>query len=66
MDKVERCVKLALFFRDNPRGYVRASELARKFGVNIRSIERDLITLSRSGILPLIYCSGKWSLLEWP
>lgn len=64
MTKIERCVKLALFFHEHPQQKVTSAALAQRYGVPKYAVLRDLRTLSRTGIVPLIYRGGKWYALE--
>ncbi len=64
MKKVERCVKLALLYREKPQAAFTSDELAQRFDTPRYTIVRDLHDLSRTGILPLVWSRGKWMLLQ--
>jgi len=64
MTKLERCLYLIRHFEADPKASVRTRELASQFGTCKETIKRDLTTLSRNGMLPLIYSGGVWRLYE--
>ena len=59
LKKTERLLKIWLLLLNNPSGYT-ARELARRFGVNERTIYRDFTTLGLDLTVPVVRRQGKW------
>ncbi|WP_425145657.1 helix-turn-helix transcriptional regulator [Deinococcus sp.] len=61
MNRTDRLLALVLELRGHPAdadGWVRASELARHFGVSVRTIYRDVLALNEAGV-PVLSVAGQ-------
>lgn len=61
--KTERLIKIWLLLLNNPTGYT-ARELAKKYGVNARTIYRDLVTLGNDLQVPVYTDRTRWKIDE--
>ncbi|MGQ9545542.1 MAG: helix-turn-helix transcriptional regulator [Dehalococcoidia bacterium] len=61
--KTERLIKIWLLLSTNPAGYT-VKELARCFGVNIRTIYRDMMALGTDLNVPVYDDKGRWRMDE--
>lgn len=61
--KTERLIKIWLLLSTNPAGYT-IKELARRFGVNIRTVYRDMAALGADLNVPVYDDKGVWRIHE--
>ena len=62
-DRAARYLKIATFLHGNERG-LRASELADRIGVSVRTVYRDLRAMDEEAGLPIWQEGGRWGLEE--
>jgi len=61
--KTERLIKIWLLVATNPAGYT-INDLAEKFGVNIRTVYRDMLALGADLNVPVYNDKGRWKIDE--
>jgi len=61
--KTERLIKIWLLLAGNPAGYT-IKELAKRFGVNIRTIYRDMVALGAGLKVPVYNDRKRWKISE--
>jgi len=59
--KTERLIQIWVLLADNPNGYT-IKELASRFGVNIRTIYRDMLSLGTDLHVPVRDDRGRWKI----
>jgi len=59
--KTERLIQIWVLLVDNPNGYT-IKELASRFGVNIRTVYRDMLSLGTDLHVPIRDDSGRWKI----
>ena len=61
--KWERLIETWILLADNPTGY-KIRELADRFGVNIRTVYRDMVSLGADLHVPVHDEKGRWKIME--
>jgi len=61
--KTERLIRIWLLLASNPAGYT-IKELAKRFGVNIRTIYRDMVALGEDLRVPVYNDRKRWKISE--
>jgi len=61
--KTERLIKIWLLLANNPTGYT-IKDMARRFGVDIRTIYRDMVALGTDLNVPVYDDKGLWKISE--